>query len=482
MGILKNSRKSVLLNVYIESNMDKDFFILSSRKDAFFIIDLCGRLVFVNPLLEQLVDYSQTELLSMELCDLFGEKGLNKYGDFFEGKDPETLNNFDVQVVTRGEQVLNVNITSFPIYFEEEFLGSYIVLKNVTSFKVKRELKAEKEKHFWQLVEHSPEPIFIIQNSEIKKINKRAISLLGFNEQNKWTGSSLLEFIHPESQELFKQKISRVFHADIPEPFEQKMIRLDGDVLIVEMTAFPTIYNGEPGCHLIVKDISENRRLSLVSQKQAIAGQLAAGLAHEIRNPITAIKGFLQLILRENVENQRVFLEIIDSEITRIEAILKELLVLAKPGKHKEEWVNIRDLLEQVVTLMESQALLNNVQIQKQLSSVNAMVRGDENQLKQVFINYIKNSIDAMADGGKLIISGMTIGENSVQIKVIDQGGGIPQEIIDKVGNPFFTTKENGTGLGMLVSNQIIKDHKGSMFIKSDAIGTCVEVHLPAKL
>lgn len=216
-------------------------------------------------------------------------------------------------------------------------------------------------------------------------------------------------------------------------------------------------------------------QLAQLSEKRATAGHLAAGIAHEIRNPITAIKGFLQL-LKDEYEGNEIYYGVIDSEIERIELILRELMVLAKPNKQKFEKVNIQLLLDQVLTLMEPQALLNNIQLQRNFYFDNSYLLGDNNQLKQVFINFIKNSIEAMPDGGIIRIEGGVLTDMSIEVSIVDEGSGMPKEVLDRVGELFFTTKENGTGLGMLVSQQIIKEHKGTIHIKSDSKGTCVKV------
>ena len=216
-------------------------------------------------------------------------------------------------------------------------------------------------------------------------------------------------------------------------------------------------------------------QLTQLSEKRATAGHLAAGIAHEIRNPITAIKGFLHLLENGNTNN-KTYYGVIDSEIQRIELILKELMILAKPNKQTNELVDIQLLLDQVVTLMEPQALLNNIHLQKNYYFIGSTLMGDSNQLKQVFINYIKNAIEAMPNGGEISINGSVLTDKSIEVCIVDEGSGIPSELMNQVGEIFFTTKENGTGLGMLVSNQIIKEHKGTLTIESDIKGTCISV------
>ncbi|MFC0475667.1 histidine kinase dimerization/phospho-acceptor domain-containing protein [Robertmurraya beringensis] len=174
------------------------------------------------------------------------------------------------------------------------------------------------------------------------------------------------------------------------------------------------------GSYIILKPSINNKdsndvidQLAQLSEKRATAGHLAAGIAHEIRNPITAIKGFLQL-LKDEQEGNEIYYGVIDSEIERIELILRDLMVLAKPNKQKYEKVNIQLLLDLVLTLMEPQALLNNIQLQRNFYFDQAFLLGDNNQLKQVFINFIKNSIEAMQDGGTITIEGRILTDMSI--------------------------------------------------------------------
>lgn len=288
-----------------------------------------------------------------------------------------------------------------------------------------------------------------------------------------------------EDQCFFKGKEQEKINT-----FESKVIDINGDMIDVTVTLIPIFHKKQLiGFYAVlsystsvsVKEESEKEyntlvdQLTQLSEKRATAGHLAAGIAHEIRNPITAIKGFLHLLKNGNVEN-KIYYGVIDSEIERIELILKELMILAKPNKQKYEMVDIHLLLDQVITLMEPQALLNSIHLQKNYHFIGSKLQGDSNQLKQVFINYIKNAIEAMPYGGEIHIEGSLLSDRSIEVCIVDEGSGIPSELMNQVGEIFFTTKENGTGLGMLVSNQIIKEHNGTISIESDSTGTCIRV------
>ncbi|WP_080848589.1 ATP-binding protein [Cytobacillus gottheilii] len=278
-----------------------------------------------------------------------------------------------------------------------------------------------------------------------------------------------------EQNHYFKEQ-----NRDTLSHFDTHIKTKSGDYIHVHLTAFPIVlHKATIGSYAVIKKMTHHNDQVFMSEKQAVAGQLAAGIAHEIRNPMTAIKGFLQLMMKDYKGKKASYFEIIKSEIERIELILRELMVLAKPNKVSYKKVKLDSLLEQILTLMRSQALLNDIEIEDTYCFKDASIYGDENQLKQVFINYIKNAIEAMPDGGKITIEGEFLSENQVIIRIVDEGPGIPSEILERISEPFFTTKEQGTGLGMPVSYQIIKEHKGDMLVSSSSSGTCIEVVLP---
>ncbi|MFN2746050.1 MULTISPECIES: ATP-binding protein [Bacillus] len=209
-----------------------------------------------------------------------------------------------------------------------------------------------------------------------------------------------------------------------------------------------------------------NQRLAMQSQKLAMAGQLAAGIAHEVRNPLTSVNGFLQLMKTEYPDRSSYF-DIIFSEIKRIDCVLGELLVLAKPHQVQFKKIKINSVLRQVATLLETNAVLSRIKIEKTFENGKEWeINGDENQIKQVFINLIKNGIEAMPDGGKITIS-TEQEDDFVKVSIKDEGGGISQADLAKLGEPFFSTKEEGTGLGLTICLNIIGAHNGEMKIDS---------------
>ncbi|UYO36772.1 ATP-binding protein [Bacillus zhangzhouensis] len=222
-----------------------------------------------------------------------------------------------------------------------------------------------------------------------------------------------------------------------------------------------------------------NQQLQMQAQKLAVAGQIAAGIAHEVRNPLTSVNGFLQLMKTQYPERTDYF-DIIFSEIKRIDFVLSELLVLAKPQSVRFQEVQLHGLLEQVITLLKTNAVLSNIDLKQPFKKQDAgVILADANQMKQLFINLIKNAIEAMPEGGSIYISTEKV-MNEWKITIQDEGKGMSEEDIQKIYDPFFSTKTEGTGLGLTICATILKDHHGRMDVSSElGKGTAFHIYLP---
>ncbi len=234
------------------------------------------------------------------------------------------------------------------------------------------------------------------------------------------------------------------------------------------------------GSIIDITQLKKTEELLRKSEKLAVVGELAAGVAHEIRNPLTTLKGFTQL-LREEVDQKRLPLfDFMSSELERIEMITNEFMTIAKPQAIEYKATKIKKIINQVLAILEPQAILQNVVINNLDIDTDIEVLCDENQLKQVFINIIKNAFEAMPNGGNLMVEIKEASNHYIAISIRDTGVGIPEEIIPKLCEPFYTLKEKGTGLGLMVSYRIIEAHKGNIEFSSElSKGTEVKVKLP---
>lgn len=231
------------------------------------------------------------------------------------------------------------------------------------------------------------------------------------------------------------------------------------------------------------RDVTEKLEMEANLHKSdtlSVIGQLAAGVAHEIRNPMTALKGFIQLLEDSSEGKHSMYFDVISTELNRIDAIINEFLILAKPQAIKFVEHSITQIMSETVNLLSAQAVLYNVQFLLHYDDDLPTLICEPNQLKKVFINMIKNGIEVMPSGGFITISINQTTDNRIHISIKDEGYGIPEEKLKKLGQPFYTTKERGTGLGLMVSYRIIEEHEGTISVESEVgKGTVFHVYLP---
>ncbi|WP_449538836.1 ATP-binding protein [Ferdinandcohnia sp. Marseille-Q9671] len=214
-------------------------------------------------------------------------------------------------------------------------------------------------------------------------------------------------------------------------------------------------------------------------EKLAFVGQMATTIGHEIRNPLASLKGFTQL-QREKHKEDEAHYSIMEQEIDRIDSILNDVLVIGKPKSLHVSQCNLEELINYVISITEQSEQGKNCEIDVQIENSLPLIECDEKQMKQVFLNLIKNGVESVPDDGKLTIECRNESNNWVLIRICDKGCGIPKIVQEKLFEPFFTTKDYGTGLGLMVSKKIIEDHHGTIQIASEeGKGTEVTITLP---
>jgi signal transduction histidine kinase len=221
------------------------------------------------------------------------------------------------------------------------------------------------------------------------------------------------------------------------------------------------------------------------AEKQALAGRIAAGIAHEIRNPLTTVRGYLQLLQsKTSQEVSELFSSLLIPEIDRANKIITDFLRIAKPGETTSELLNAREfILRYTGKFLNSEALLYNAEIEYQLAGTAAetVFRGDRDELLQVFINLLRNAFQAKGSRPLKIKITVKRVDSFLRIEFKDNGRGIPSSILPHIFDPFFTTKDEGTGLGLSVSKKVIENHGGMMNVISDGQGTQFIIDLPAE-
>ncbi|PJO42430.1 two-component sensor histidine kinase [Lysinibacillus xylanilyticus] len=233
----------------------------------------------------------------------------------------------------------------------------------------------------------------------------------------------------------------------------------------------------------VINDETEKKQLQhKIEHQQAlnVVGQMAASIAHEIRNPLTSLKGFTELLKLNADEESRMYLSVIDSELQRMEQILSELLVLSKPTSMKVELLELDHIVKQVIEFMLPDALMKNIMIQYISPSTQVYIGGNENRLKQVFMNLIKNAMESMNNGGTITVEMNVIDCAIVELLIKDEGVGMDSATLQNLFQPFYTTKSTGTGLGLAFVKKVIEEHEGVIGVNSELQkGTCFHLQFP---
>lgn len=363
---------------------------------------------------------------------------------------------------------------------------------------VERDLLVQKrmlqsEERYRNLLELLPEALLVVTGEEIVFANVAAAALIGSNGAEQLIGLSLFRFVSGEDIPSLRKQLQRFLHeGGSSESTVTGLVRMNQSVIEVEARAVPMFFLDKPSVLILYTDIPGRKPVKEIlyekaeeiirqSEKLSVVGQLAAGIAHEIRNPLTSLRGFTQL-LRKKVWEYESYFDIMLTELERINLIVNEFMVIAKPSAIHFQNNNLTRIVREVAVFIESQAILSNVQIILHEEDKLPLIKSDENQLKQVFINLLKNAIEAMPIGGEIHIYIFRCSADEVLIRIVDQGYGIPEAKIGRLGEPFFTTKPTGSGLGLMVSLQIIDKHNGRIeFHSEENAGTTVDVVLPCE-
>jgi len=246
---------------------------------------------------------------------------------------------------------------------------------------------------------------------------------------------------------------------------------------------------GYVGAIAVLNDLDRaggfDRKLRQVDRLASL-GTLAAGIAHEIKNALVAVRSFVDLLISKSPETK--FTEVVSREIRRIDTLVSQMLRFSAPDRGTYSPISVHEVIGQSLQLVQRELPERQITLQCSLEARADQIQGDPSQLEQAFLNIVFNALDAMGTNGQLRIASSVVapegGEKAqaslIEISIADTGAGIPEEIHDRLFEPFFTTKANGSGLGLTITRQIIEEHGGTIRVESEpAHGTTFYLRLP---
>jgi PAS domain S-box-containing protein len=367
------------------------------------------------------------------------------------------------------------------------FAGWNFLLKRKVQ-QMTREL-SHSEERYRDLIESSPEMIHIISaDGKLRLTNHLAKKLLALEEMD-LTGKSMSDLVVPEQQEEMRGFIRDLFERGTGEK-EFLFQAGDGTAIPIEMIATTLGVSGQPPtiASCFSRDIRVRKQLEeglIRSDRLAVLGQVSAGLAHEINNPLGIILGNAQELLAEPLDenSRRENLEVIVKNTFRAGRIVNDFLSFTRQGPPVKAPLNLLDLVEESLLFVHSKIKAKKLQLRKEMVTGELQVYGDESQLMQLMVNLLLNAMEVLKEGGEITVR-VAVFESDAQpqvlIEVEDNGPGVKPSDLKKIFDPFFTTKETGFGLGLFISSTIVERHQGSIWAESaEGKGAVLKVLLP---
>ncbi|OPX89522.1 MAG: Sporulation kinase E [Pelotomaculum sp. PtaB.Bin013] len=353
------------------------------------------------------------------------------------------------------------------------------VVNDITERKHAEEVLRLSEERFFKAFNAGPNPlaISVIANGRLINVNNNFINLFGYSRQEV-IGNTVIDLnIYVDLADRAKI-IKTVMEQGVVKNLEVNFRMKSGEVLTCLFSAEIIELNGEQCLLSVINDITERKQIEKEMarlERLNLVGEMAAGIGHEIRNPMTTVRGFLQMYKRKDSFAQyKDNFDLMIEELDRANSIITEFLTLArnKPVDLKSQ--NLNHIVRTIFPLIQADALNTDKNIELDLVEIPDILL-DEKEIRQMVLNLVRNGLEAMTAGGKLIIRTLIVNDDVVLL-VRDQGGGIAPDIIEKLGTPFFTTKEYGTGLGLAVCYSIANRHNAKIEVDTGSTGTTFSV------
>jgi PAS domain S-box-containing protein len=476
--------------------------LFENAHDIIYTHDLEGNFTSFNRAAERITGYTREEGLRMSIAQVVTPESLGLARQMFANKlagAPSTA--YDVEILTKTGQRVPLEISTRLMYAGDQPIGVQGIARDITERQRAQAALRESEERYRQLVEHSPDGISIDCHGIFVFINTAGATLFGAAHPEQLLGKSVFDFIHPAYHEAVRARRQQVYDTGYAEPAERQLIRLDGQVIDVEISVIATSYQGQPAIQAVIRDITGRKRLEAQlrqAQKMEAIGTLAGGIAHDFNNILAALLGFTELALLDMSEDSRAWQNLQEVLVAgqRAKKLIQQILTFSRQTEQERKPVQLSLIIKEALSLLRA-SLPSTIDIHQQITAVAATVWADATQMHQVLMNLGTNAAYAMRDSGGILDVHLDPIEVDaafaavhpelrpgpyVRLTVRDTGQGMTPEARERIFDPFFTTKDvhEGTGLGLAVVHGIVTSHEGAITVESaPGQGTTFAIYLP---
>jgi len=483
----------IMSNLFDPTNYEH---LVKNHYDAICIMNLEGSIIYANDEISAMFGYFKEEMLELKDKKFVCAEEL---GSFFyyrnkaiEGESHE----FDLAINAKDGNKVELKARIGPNEIDGEIVNISLSVKDMTS-ESNGEMKQLIHNDICvSFIENNRDPILLLDlNATIVLANRSFSKLLGWRKEN-LEGFHILKCpsIPPHLVQQMRDYYERVIsqessdlsiHSDL---YTLETIRVSNDDqsyhMMLSFTPIHDVFGEVCNWAVHLRDITRQKEAEaslLRAEKLLSIGQLAAGVTHEIRNPLQSLKGLTQLIknTREDAADYDHYIDVMIDELNQMETFVNDFSLLARTKLDSYKKTDMSYLLHEIINSLKSQTIINNVHIELEYDDQLPSILCEERLLKQAIFNVVQNGIEAMESGGTLHIR-MNSLHDRMEIHVIDHGIGITDERYLKLGEPFYSNNEKGFGLGLMLTYKIIEQHRGTVTIQSNVgQGTHVTISFP---
>jgi PAS domain S-box-containing protein len=505
LGIFRDVTERKKMEESLAASEEKYRSLFESANDALVYSDLTGRILNLNKRAEELAGIKKEEILGKSFWKLGLVDSklitllLKRLANRLKGKPDEE---FELELTGKDGRKISLEVNATLIRRENIPQGFLAIVRDITEkrtlqeklrqysehleelVKKRTEELSEAEKRYSVLVEEASDGLLILQDRKIVFANKKTAEVLGYSKDElKELPSEKL--VDEEYLPLAKMMYERVLQGEVSTTFEVEWRAKNGERIPMEVSDARITHQGHPAVLRVARDISDRKRMEEQRsklEKLATIGELATMVAHDLRNPLTSIRNASFYVKNTypyqgdtKCKTALEMLDIIEQETLFANNIINDLLDFAAKRPLQRKRRSINKIIECLLTKSD---VPENIEVKKNFPE-RAIAAVDEKQLERVFLNLIKNAVQAMPNGGKLAVA-TTKTKDHVEIAFTDTGTGIAEEKKNKIFTPLFTTKAKGIGMGLAICKRIIEEHGGTIDFRSRVDqGTTFTIKLP---